>query len=213
MVSPLCALFYGIPRLYEKIIFCQNWCILSSFFADEIVEKILPIAMEYQTTDLMQQCEAFLLQKYFTAQYPFLTTPHIDMVVECLDKAVRYGLKELQKHAEGLLARCLLDTYESLEKYTQLPERIQSSILRKRVKQFEMRYREDSGTHPSSKCMINIKKGHIGAVYQILKFGKCFVSSFISSILPCSYPINVCVTVTVHHSLCILHICHNCIKM
>ena len=142
-----------LPKLVYPFVF---------FFADEIVENILPIAMEYQTIDLMQQCEAFLLQKYFTAKYPFSETPHIDMVVECLDKAVRYGLKELQKRAEGLLARCVLHTYESLEKYTQLPGHIQNSILRQRVKKLESKYREDPGTHPSSKCMITIKKDRWG---------------------------------------------------
>ena len=90
--------------------------------------------------NILQLCETFLLQKYFSNQYPFSKTPDIDLVIDCIHKGIHYNMAELQERAIKLLSRCMLETYERSPAFTNLPEDIRLRVFVLRIKGMEKVY-------------------------------------------------------------------------
>ena len=93
----------------------------SLFFPDENAERLVPLAHEYQMTQLMSLCEKFLLQD----------PPSLSRLV----LADKYGLNKLSKVCMEFAKKTPVTTLQKEEMYNQVDPASKVEILEQHIKE------------------------------------------------------------------------------
>ena len=112
---------------------------------DEVVDIVLPLVSEYKIQSLVDRCEQFLLQRYFSNQEP--SVPTLDRLIEFVNFGAKYGTQELEDSAALALADTPSSRIETHPLFSEIPANDKVKLLTARVKCLEQ-----ACSHAYSNC-------------------------------------------------------------
>ena len=119
------------------MIICFMNMIISSLmhfvsFADNIVDKILPLASEYMVSSLIIKSEEYLIKKYFSS--PRIATPDFDQLMTFAWYCATYDMANLWVKVNDDLSSRQSSVIQNHKLFEEFPDKLKCKMYMKRIK-------------------------------------------------------------------------------